>query len=111
MIEDSIENLFNTINNSKEYKEYKEIIAIIEEDKEINSLLEEIKALQKKATYLEYNKDNTYKDLDKEIEEKVKILNNNSKYKKYLSKLKEFNNTLKVSSALLEEYIDDKINI
>ena len=43
MIEDSIENLFNTINNSKEYKEYKEIIAIIEEDKEINSLLEEIK--------------------------------------------------------------------
>ena len=111
MIEDSIENLFNTINNSKEYKEYKEIIAIIEEDKEINSLLEEIKVLQKKATYLEYNKDNTYKDVDKEIEEKVKILNNNSKYKKYLSKLKEFNNTLKVSSALLEEYIDDKINI
>ena len=40
MIETSIEELFNSINNSKEYKEYKEIVDIIDKDKEIKNLIE-----------------------------------------------------------------------
>ena len=94
MIETSIEELFNSINNSKEYKEYKEIVT-----------------LQKKATHLEYNKDNKYKEIDELIKEKINILNENSKYKEYLTKLKTFNNTLLASSTLLEDYIDSKVSI
>ena len=73
MIETSIEEFFNSINNSKESKEYKEIAEL--------------------------------------IKEKINILNENSKYKEYLTKLKTFNNTLLASSTLLEDYIDNKVSI
>ena len=43
--------------------------------------------------------------------EKINILNENSKYKEYLTKLKTFNNTLLASSTLLEDYIDNKVSI
>ena len=109
-MESSIEELFNAINNSNEYKEYKQIVDIIEEDSEIKNLIEEIKKLQKEATYLEYHEDNN-KEIDNIIEEKTKELNNNSKYQEYLSKLKVFNNTLLASSSLLEDYIDSKVSI
>ena len=108
-MESSIEELFNAINNSNEYKEYKQIVDIIEEDSEIKNLIEEIKKLQKEATYLEYHEDNKYKEIDNIIEEKTKELN--SKYQEYLSKLKVFNNTLLASSSLLEDYIDSKVSI
>ena len=73
--------------------------------------IEEIKKLQKEATYLEYHEDNKYKEIDSIIKEKTKELNNNSKYQEYLSKLKKFNNTLLASSLLLEDYIDSKVSI
>ena len=110
-MESSIEELFNAINNSDEYKEYKQIVDIIEEDNDIKNLIEEIKKLQKEATYLEYHEDNKYKEIDSIIKEKAKELNNNSKYQEYLSKLKKFNNTLLASSSLLEDYIDSKVSI
>lgn len=111
MIESSIEELFNSINNSKEYNEYKNIVSYLEKDKEAISLIEEIKELQKEATNLEYNNDDKYKEIDKIIEEKTKVLNNNKNYKEYLSKLKKFNNALVASSSLLQEYVNDKVNI
>ena len=107
-MESSIEELFNAINNSNEYKQ---IVDIIEEDNDIKNLIEEIKKLQKEATYLEYHEDNKYKEIDSIIKEKTKELNNNSKYQEYLSKLKKFNNTLLASSLLLEDYIDSKVSI
>ena len=111
MIESSIEELFNSINNSNEYKEYKLIVNTLESNKEVIDLIEEIKKLQKEATYLEYHEDNKYKEIDNIIEEKTKELNNNSKYQEYLSKLKDFNNTLLASSSLIEDYVTDKVSI
>lgn len=111
MIDNSIEALFDSINNSKEYQEYLEITNILNNNKEVKTLIEEIKELQKEATKLEYDNDDKYKEIDKEVQEKINILNNNNDYKKYLSKLKEFNNTLLASSSLLEEYIEDKVSI
>ena len=111
MIESSIEELFDSINNSKEYQEYKEITSILNDNIEVKSLIEEIKELQKEATYLEYNEDEKYKELDKIIEEKTKALNENIHYKEYLSKLKDFNNILLASSSLLDEYIEEKVSI
>lgn len=111
MIESSIENLFTEINNSNEYKEYINIVNILKENKEVNKLIEEIKSLEKKATKLEYEKNKEYIKIDKQIEEKTKILYNNKDYQEYLSKLKTFNNTLLVSSSLLDEYIKEKVSI
>lgn len=111
MIESSIEELFDSINNSKEYQEYKEITSILNNNIEVKSLIEEIKELQKEATYLEYNEDDKYKELDKIIEEKTKALNENAHYQEYLVKLKKFNNILLASSSLLDEYIEEKVSI
>lgn len=111
MIESSIENLFTEINNSNEYKEYINILNILKENKEVNNLIEEIKALEKKATKLEYEKNKKYIEIDKQIEEKTKVLNSNKEYQEYLSKLKAFNNTLLASSSLLDEYIEEKVSI
>ena len=111
MIEGSIEELFDSINNSKEYKEYKEITSILNNNIEVKELIDEIKSLQKEATKLEYNNDDKYKEVDKEIEEKTKILNDNKHYQEYLLKLKKFNTMLLASSSLLDEYIDEKVSI
>lgn len=111
MIESSIENLFTEINNSNEYKEYINILNILKENKEVNNLIEEIKSLEKKATKLEYEKNKKYIEIDKQIEEKTKVLNSNKEYQEYLSKLKAFNNTLLASSSLLDEYLEEKVSI
>ena len=67
MIESSIEELFNSINNSNEYKEYKLIVNTLESNKEVIDLIEEIKKLQKEAVNLEYKNDDRYLELDKLI--------------------------------------------
>lgn len=111
MIDSSIEELFDSINNSKEYKEYMEISSILNDNIDVKKLIDEIKSLQKEATKLEYSNDDKYKEIDKLIEEKVNILNNNNSYQEYLSKLKEFNRMLLTSSSLIEDYIDEKVSI
>ena len=103
--------LYNSINNSTEYKEYLEINNILKEDKKINNLINEIKSLQKEAVKLESEGNTKYKEIDKEIDTLVKKLNSIPKYIEYKDKLKKFNNVLKVSSTLIEDYIDDKISI
>ena len=109
MIDSSIEELFNAINDSNEYKEYLSIVDKLNSDKEVIGLIDEIKKLEKEATMLEYSGDSGYKDIDKIIEEKVKELNGNPLYIDYLSRLKEFNSTLMASSSLLNDYIDSKL--
>ena len=84
MIESSIEELFNSINNSNEYKEYKLIVNTLESNKEVIDLIEEIKKLQKEAVNLEYKNDDRYLELDKLIKEKEKILQNNDIPKEFL---------------------------
>lgn len=111
MIDNSIEELFTSINDSPEYQEYKKISSILNDNIEVKTLIEEIKTLQKEATKLEYNNDDKYMEVDKVIAEKTKLLNNNTYYQEYLSKLKKFNTMLLASSSLIEEYIDEKVSI
>ena len=141
MIESSIENLFTEINNSNEYKEYINIVNILKENKEVNNLIEEIKSIiatqrtldilidgvtenfvvipmdemlevyKEQENLFDYEKNKEYIEIDKQIEEKTKVLNSNKEYQEYLSKLKAFNNTLLASSSLLDEYIEKKVSI
>ncbi len=111
MIENKIEELFNSINRSNEYREYQEMVAILDKNEEIKQLIAEIKSLQKKATNLEYQQNEDYNQVDKIIEEKLKILKSKKDYQEYQDKLVAFNRVLTVSSLLLEDYINDKVGI
>ena len=66
-MQSSLEELFNSIENSKLYQEYKKMENILSKDKEIKKLIDEIKELEKEATYLEYIGDDKYKELEEEI--------------------------------------------
>ena len=110
MIDNKIEELFNTIEESKEYKEYKKIEKILDKDKSIKKIIEEIKALQQESVRLEYEKNDYYKVIDKEIDKKAKELNDKPVYQEYLTKMNELNNILSMSSKMIEDYIDDKVN-
>ena len=109
MIENSILELFESIENSSLYKEYKKMSNILDKDKNIKKIIDEIKELEKKATYLESIGDITYKEIDKQIKEKEAILNNNHVYQEYLNRMDEFNNELSMSSKMIEKYIEEKV--
>ena len=110
MIDNKIEELFNTIEDSKEYQEYKKIESILDKDKSIKKLIEEIKALQQESVRLEYEKNEYYKVIDKEIDKKAKELNDKPVYQEYLTKMSELNDILSMSSKMIEDYIEDKVN-
>ena len=94
LMNSSIEELFMSIKNSNLYKEYTKMENILNQDSEIKQLLEEIKELEKQATYLEDIGDEHYKEIDEEIKKKADILNNKQVYREYLNKMEELNNEL-----------------
>ena len=109
MINSSIEELFNSIENSSLYKRYKQMSDILSKDTEIKKLIDEIKVLEKKATYLENIGDDRYKEVDEEIKIKADILNNNYVYQEYLNSMNDFNDELSISSKMIEQYIEEKV--
>ena len=109
MINSSIEELFNSIENSSLYKKYKQMSEILSKDSEIKKMLDEIKELEKEATYLESIGDDKYKDIDEEIKKKADILNNNYVYQEYLNSMDEFNNEISMSSKMIEKYVEEKV--
>ena len=105
----SLEELFNSIENSSLYQEYKKMEDILNQDSEIKTLIDEIKELEKEATYLEYIGDEKYKEIDEEIKIKADILNNKQVYQEYLNRMEEFNNELSASSKMIEKYVEEKV--
>ena len=109
MIENKIDDLFETIKNSEEYKAYQNIGEVLKDNKEVNDLVEEIKKLQQKSVRLEEENNPEYKEVDKLIEEKVKKLNSIPVYQEYLRRMEEFNDIIATSRNNIEEYINSKI--
>lgn len=109
MVNSSIEELFNSIENSSLYKRYKKMSDILSKDSNIRTMLDEIKCLEQEATYLESIGDNKYKEIDEEIKRKADVLNNNSVYQEYLNCMDEFNDELSMSSKMIEQYVEEKV--
>lgn len=109
MVNSSIEELFNSIENSSLYKKYKMMSNILSKDNDIKKILDEIKDLEKEATYLENIGDERYKDVDEEIKRKADILNNNYVYQEYLNSMNEFNDEISMSSRMIESYVSEKV--
>lgn len=108
-MENSIQELFDSIENSSLYHEYLKMKDILDKDSEIKELIDEIKELEKEATYLEFIGDDKYKELDEEIKRKADILNNKHVYQEYLNKMEEFNDELAISSKMIEKYVSEKV--
>ena len=109
MVNSSIEELFNSIENSSLYKRYMKMSEILSKDSSIRDMLEEIKTLEQEATYLESIGDDRYKEIDEEIKVKADILNNNYVYQEYLNSMNEFNDEISMSSRMIESYVSEKV--
>ena len=109
MINNSIEELFNSIENSSLYKKYKQMSDILSKDDNIKKILDDIKELEKEATYLENIGDERYKEVDMEIKRQADILNNNHIYQEYLNSMNEFNDEISMSSKMIEKYVEEKV--
>ena len=109
MVNSSIEDLFNSIENSSLYKRYMEMNNILSKDENIKKILDEIKELEKEATYLENIGDDRYREVDEEIKRKAEILNNNYIYQEYLNNMNEFIDEVSISSKMIEKYVEEKI--
>lgn len=82
---------------------------ILSKDNNIKKLLDEIKELEKEATYLENIGDDRYKTVDEEIKRKATILNNNYVYQEYLNSMNDFNDEISMSSKMIESYVSEKV--
>ena len=109
MVNSSIEELFNSIENSSLYKRYKKMNDILSKDSNIKNMLDEIKSLEQEATYLESIGDMKYREIDEEIKRKADVLNSNSVYQEYLNCMDEFNDELSMSSKMIEQYVEEKV--
>lgn len=109
MVNSSIEELFNSIENSSLYKKYMKMSEILSKDSSIRDMLDEIKSLEQEATYLESIGDEKYKDIDEEIKRKADILNSNHVYQEYLDSMNEFNDEISMSSRMIEKYVEEKV--
>lgn len=108
-MESNLEKLFNAIENSKVYQEYIKMKNILDKDQSIKELIDEIKELEKQATYLEYIGDEKYKEIDLEIANKTDILNNKPVYQEYLNRMNELNDELAISTDMISKYVEEKV--
>ena len=109
MVNSSIEELFNSIENSSLYKRYMKMSEILSKDSSIKEQLDEIKNLEQEATYLESIGDLKYKEIDEEIKRKADILNSNYVYQEYLNSMNDFNDEISMSSKMIEQYVEEKV--
>lgn len=109
LLNKKIDDLFQAIHESSEYQEYVSICKVIDSSDEIQQLVNEIKRLQQKSVKLEAKKDDSYKEVDKVIEEKVLKLNSIPLYQEYIRRMNELNDILAESTFQIEKYINDKI--
>ena len=109
LLNKKIDDLFQAIHESSEYQEYVSICKVIDSSDEIQQLVNEIKRLQQKSVKLEAKKDDSYKEVDKVIEEKVNKLNSIPLYQEYIRRMNQLNDILAESTFQIEKYINDKI--
>lgn len=104
-----VDEIVEYLQNSDDYKRYIELKHYMEKDKEINILVNDVKILQKKAVNEEY-KGIDVSELDKEIERKLTILNNNIIYQEYIEVQSRLNEVFQNIKFILDKYFYDILN-
>ena len=101
-----IEELKQDILNTNEYKEYKKYDEILENNKEIKSIIKDIVSKQKELV----SKLNNDKDLEKELDEIYNKLNNYEDYKNYIEASQNLNILISEVQNTFEKYFNSLIS-
>lgn len=101
-----IEELKQDIIDSKEYKEYKKYNDILENNKEIKSIIKDIVSKQKELV----SKLNNDKDLEKELDNLYERLNNYEDYKNYIEASQNLNILISEVQNTFEKYFNSLIS-
>ena len=99
-----VDEIIKYIEDSEDYQKYLLIKEKMNNDYEINELLNEIKHLQKILA------NNYNKNIENELEEKNKELNNIPLYREYLNTLDEVNSVYNIIENNLNNYFYNKLN-
>lgn len=99
-----IDEIINYIENTPNYQRYLLIKEHMKDNQEINSLIGEIRVLQKRLV------NNKRLDLEDELKKKTNLLNNIPLYREYLNTLDEINNVFNIIENELNKYFSDKVN-
>jgi len=104
-----VEELSNNIKESESYLKYKELKEQVGKNHDIIELINDIKALQKKAVR-ETSKGKDVKKIDLEIKKKVDTLNEIPLYKELEYAREDLDNMLQTTKTIIENYINSKTN-
>lgn len=97
-----VDEIINIIENSNEYQKYLSIKEKIDNNKELKSLINEVRVLQKDIVH--HVKDKSL------LEKKTSELNSHPLYIEYVNILDEINNTFSIIESSLNKYFYNKLN-
>lgn len=109
IILNKIDEIVNIIKNSDEYQRYIEVSKKMKENKEIMILIEEIKDLQK-ILVKEESLGRNICNIEQEIDEKLRTLNEYPIYLDYIYLQEDLNNSLNLVKTNIEKYINNITN-
>jgi len=109
IILNKIDEIIDIIKNSEEYQKYIEISNKMKNNKEIMTLIEEVKTLQKKLVK-EKSLGNNTDYIDKQIDEKLKELDTFPIYLEYLYLQEDLDNNITLVKTSIEKYINNITN-
>ena len=104
-----MDEIIDIIKNSDEYKGYMEISNKMKNNKDIMTLIEEVKLLQKRLVK-EKSLGNDISNIDKEINNKLKHLEEYPIYLDYIYLQEDLNNSIGLVKTSVENYINNITN-
>ena len=105
-IEEKVLEIVNYIKNSNSYKNYLKACELLNKNQELLTLIENIKKYQKEIVR---NKEKKV-ELEKQINEKLAILNSDPIYLEYINYQDEVNNMLIIFENKINKYFYDVFN-
>ena len=106
MIDEKFNELIKTIENSLPYQNYQHILKQVEVNDDINTLVKDLKNIQKKLVHAKSDNQNI-KELEKELDIINKNLNSIPLYQSYIDASNEVNDLMRLVNIKIQNYIDE----
>lgn len=104
---EKIDEIIDIVKNSDQYKTYLEIVDKLRNNKEVMTLIKDIKLLQQEAVKKQ-SLGTSYKEIDSEIADKLKRLEDYPIYLEYTYLRDDLDQTFQNVKITLQDYINDK---
>lgn len=104
-----VDKIIDFIKESNEYKDYLYLEDKLSKNEKVNTLIKEIKKLQKELVKLELKKEET-KSLEEKINNNLEELNKIPVYVEFIKKQEYLNNLYQDIKTRLDDYFYNKLN-